>query len=139
MEGCNGRTTCGAIPKSKYDSGRSSDDQSGFFASMFSWFEEGTNWRLRAARREALRFFRRKPSANSGQQTKRDDAVFEAGCGQSIIWSTMHPIEPDMVASLGKVESLIPSTLEDLSNRRFETDIEIEEEIHKQNLEVEFQ
>jgi hypothetical protein len=108
-EGCDGQTTCGAVPA---DHKRSNAK----FVSRFrscgpkSWgmyyIYDGTEIVGCKALRSHLRGINWNVLAWGGGKNhqKRSGAVFESGCGAHVDWSTMIPVAPALVASLGNVE-----------------------------------
>jgi len=135
VEGCDGTTRCGAIPLEK----KSDSKKCRYSESSYDFYEDHSKWYVRAVR-SAIRAASAVLLAGSNDQAaaeRKSTGVFEAGCGQSINWSTMRPIEPALMKELGKVETMHAGKLEELSSRRFETDIETEVEVHKQNLQRE--
>ena len=131
VEGCNGATTCGSVPTSRDNKRKKGDDDDEWLVKTFyAWVRTGTNFIMnRTTTQSSARY------AAKTEKKKLEGAVFESGCGKTIIWSSMHPIEPSLVAALGKVEQQKEAPLESFSHRRFEADIGLHEELHKQDLE----
>ncbi|CAB9501217.1 expressed unknown protein [Seminavis robusta] len=136
VEGCDGATTCGAIPSTKSEDDKSKSGIS--FATLYSWIEDGKRWIVRGSRKERKRFLQCFDYTNSNNNaTKPSTATLESGCGQSVAWSSMHPISPELVAALGKVEQVRPGKLQEHSSQKFEIEIQSQEEIHRQKLQRE--
>jgi hypothetical protein len=133
VDGCNGATTCGAISRT-HDSKEVSKDYVTLFGVDF--LMEGGNWRLsfRSINRAFRSWSSRNGVSSENVHRKRDGAIIESGCGQEIIWSSMRPVEPEVMAALGNVESVHVGTFEDLSGQRFHTEVRLQEEINKETL-----
>jgi hypothetical protein len=138
VEGCNGATTCGLLSRTP-DIKAPGNSQTYF---GFDFAMAGGKWTLFSSARERL--FRAAgagrniPSNNNGLHRKRDGALVESGCGRQIDWKSMRPVDPEVVAVLGKVETLHAGTLEDISGQRFHMDIRLQEELNRENLKREF-
>lgn len=120
VEGCDGATQCGALPKTRDES---------FWGSISYFFRH--EWLLNSGRwilspRKQNRIRNLSLNANNATETvhqKRPGSIIESGCGQTIEWTSMRPIEPEVVAALGRVESLHAGTFEDFSGQRFQMEV----------------
>lgn len=127
VEGCDGSTTCGALPSSStMDTAR----QSTYYGHACKWFKRGRDWCL-ATERPDRAYRRSQPSSKVSQAQRQSGATFENGCGRTVNWSSMLPIEPELVAVLGKVEAVCPGTFEDLCSQRFTTEVRVQEELSR--------
>jgi hypothetical protein len=59
-------------------------------------------------------------SGGSANHTKHSTAVFESGCGATVSWSTMLPVDPELLGSLAHVELQHAELLERASKATFE-------------------
>jgi hypothetical protein len=133
VEGCDGETTCGALSKTR-DS--TIDTSRGMNSFAFDFTQtDGRGWQLIRSISRVFGITRHDntlaPNGNNSIHTKLPNSIIESGCGNKIVWSSMHPVGSDVVAALGKVEELRYGTYEELSSQRFAMDIRIQEELNK--------
>jgi hypothetical protein len=122
ISGCDGQTTCGALPASTWRPrpaliAEFHSSESGWFVQYF-W--EGT---VMSSFQLVLELLGRVPAGSkggSGNHTKRSTAVFESGCGATVTWSTMLPVDPELLQSLAHVELQHAELLERASKANFE-------------------
>lgn len=140
VEGCDGNTVCGALSATP-------DCPQHKMNANFSTF--GINWskvgggRWKIITQPFTRFWGSSTTQSSLRgdnppdmvHRKRSDALIESGCGQTIAWTSMRPVEPQVVINaLGHIETIQAKPIETLSAKRFHTEIEIQEELNKETL-----
>ena len=124
ISGCDGETTCGAVPISSWRPRPALIAE--FYSSDSGWvvqyFWEGT---VMPSFQRVLELLRTVAAVSisgngSGNHTKRSTAVFESGCGATISWSAMLPVDPELLQSLAHVELHHADLLERSSKATFE-------------------
>jgi GTP-binding protein EngB required for normal cell division len=130
-EGCDGATTCGAVPKDKKKA-------SPRLQAQFKALEQG--WTVQYCRsgveiphviswlREFYMIHGSRDWGGGHDHCKKEGAVFESGCGAAIEWKTMRPIDPALIVEcLGTVEIQHPGKLEGGMKSRFESSLRYHE------------
>jgi predicted GTPase len=107
ISGCDGNTICGAVPNSLWRPRPTlltefQTCERGWFV-QYIW--DGT---VMSSLQAVLQMIGMIPVVSrgngSGNHTKRSTAVFESGCGATVCWSTMLPVDPDLLQNLAHVE-----------------------------------
>lgn len=130
-EGCDGETTCGAVPKDKKKAAPMLEAQ--FTALEQGWIVQ--YWQNGVKIPLVIKWLRQFYAINGSQDwggghehRKKDGAVFESGCGATIHWSTMRPVNPALIVEcLGAVEIQRPGKLEGGMKTSFESNLHYHE------------
>lgn len=137
-EGCDGETTCGAVPKDEKKA-------SPMLQAQFTAFEQGWTvqyWRNGVKIPGVINWLREFYTINGSYDwgggrvhQKKAGAVFESGCGATIEWKTMRPIDPAVIVEcLGAVEIQRPGKLEGGMKTRFESSMRYHEDKNRKIL-----
>ena len=122
-EGCDGDTICGAVPR---------DFRRPRPRFLAQFLLEENSWVVQFfldGRKVLSHYVRSKLAAQNiaavewGGRTnhiKREGAMIESGCGATIRWSSMVPVCPSRLESLGFVELERPGEFEELSRVKFD-------------------
>jgi len=134
-EGCEGETTCGAVP------GMETTEKP---ALTFNWERQGDKHKVQirlsgvkvwgGALRDHLRRLRQsKASRRTGIINLKRKGVIESGCGAKIAWRTMLPITAAQLQAIqaewGKVELVKPGQAGALAEKKWE--VELEQQVMK--------
>lgn len=138
-EGCDGTTTCGAVPSAMIASKPSL---------TFQYRQNGDKYQVDVfvngvaqammSILSCLRHFRNSQSRTvGGVRTRPAGSVIEGGCGRTINWSTMRPItaeQMEIMRTWGQVELVKAEVAEKKFEHKWASDIRREEEDAKKQL-----
>lgn len=138
-EGCDGETICGAVP-SKVKNPRA------LLTAEFAPYETGWvvqyNWSgllttVKCVMERLQQFFLQgRQTLSSGIiHTKCENSVIESGCGASIAWNTMLPVDEELVKTLGEIEIEPIGCFERCSKSSFDDSLRKHEATNKRVLE----
>jgi len=124
-EGCDGATTCGAVPSG--ETKRASSELIAEFRRAGSIWTVQYLWNgkeilIQCIKMHLKDFYSQNTfvgNGGPGQHQKREGAVFESGCGSQVSWNTMLPVDAELVQMLGKVEIQRAGPLEYASKTDF--------------------
>lgn len=125
-EGCDGATVCGSVPGDIRKPRPKLLVQFQPTASnhwVVQYFWDGKEIQVHFVLKTLADFFRQSVESWGGgfQHMRRANTLIESGCGATISWSTMLPVDARLVESLGGVELQHPGHLERESKASFES------------------
>lgn len=122
-EGCNGQTTCGAVPESKtYAKTICGAEFRNDARGWSMWYAWKGNWYRSTAMANNFSTYELQalPKRDNAAQKKEVllGGVIESGCGATISWDQMRPIDESLIKALGEVEIKDSGTREERASAR---------------------
>lgn len=138
VEGCDGETICGAVPSGMKRARPTLEAE--FYSHEGSWtvhyFWDTVEIQLQFLKAKLRSFFSNNASLSQSNHAhvKTGRALIESGCGATVSWQTMIPIDPALVAILGDVEVQQPGPKEQSSKTKFNNNLKHHEDINRKIL-----
>jgi hypothetical protein len=137
-EGCDGNTTCGAVPrdfkrtKPRFLVQFRDVAQTGW---VVQFFINGNEVLIQSVPQQLATYSRQVVECGGKVvHQKREGAVVESGCGASVAWTQMRPIDPSKLMELALIELQKPGQAENKAKTLFESSLKRHSEKNKEIL-----